>query len=169
MMGHGGQSIDVGRVFEFGSSDSPQEDWALVRLEGDGAAISNRIPHIVGHLHPKPFALNELSIGMKVRKFGAMSKLTAGEISGISISLSEVNDEDSNVGMIQIVPFYDGQHRGEKYDRFCQKGDSGSLVVSCERPCRPVGLLQKRGTGVIGRGFAICLDEIAKNTSIHLD
>ena len=73
-------------------------------------------------------------VGMAVQKFGRTTQLTKGEITGINATV-----------MIEYGPgwyaWFDNQIVVESTTAFILPGDSGSLLVSDNLSCNPVGLM----------------------------
>lgn len=157
----------IGIVHLAGDTTDLREDYALIKLQEAGLTLSPRLPGRIGKLSPSALSLDEIFIGMKVRKYGSVTKFTVGEISGIRLPVSSPPSTAS--ALIEIVPFYDGNRHDEKFDLFCRTGDSGSLILSYDNPPRPIALLQKRGTGLIGRGFATHFSTIQDTLGFNIE
>jgi hypothetical protein len=95
-------------------------------------------------------------LGMAVQKFGRTTQLTSGEITGINATVI--------VGYgANWYAWFAGQIIVECPTAFIQPGDSGSLLVTADSNCNPVGLLfagNDSGVMAISNPIDLVLDEL---------
>jgi hypothetical protein len=105
--------------------------------------------------------VDDLYIGMPVQKFGRTTQLTKGQIDGINATL-----------MIEYAPgwyaFFYNQITITSPTAFILPGDSGSLLVTDNSNCNPVGLMfAGNETGTLG--IANPIDKVLNKFGVTID
>jgi hypothetical protein len=123
----------------FSRTASNTIDAAIAKViidEKNGLLLGKSTPLTTGYVTPSstPRApLTSADIGLGVQKYGRTTKLTTGTISAVNATVLvgyETGVVARFVGQIVITP-----------GSFCAAGDSGSLIVTNDDACQPVGLL----------------------------
>jgi len=100
------------------------------------------------------------ALNMGVQKYGRTTKLTKGIIAGINATINVSYGESGNAVFVDQIVVSSNRP-------FLKAGDSGSLLVTDDLNCNPVGLLFAGGSG--GYGIANPIGAVLSGLGITID
>lgn len=146
-------------------------DCALVRLERD-ISLTNCLPTIGKVQHGYPYDIQKLKLQSRVEKYGIGSFHTVGTISGVVIPAADqvktLGQSLTSSTLFDIDPEFSHSRTGS--ERFCKRGDSGSLVICRgERRAWPIGILIGKTTKrLVNRGLVVSLQEVCAAAELEV-
>jgi hypothetical protein len=160
-----GQSNVIGTLYDFKPIDfAGGNNIVDAAIASSSTASLNNATPLDGYGDPNSLTYTKATgnppfIGQSVMKYGRTTRLTAGTINGINVTLSVCYNSSCSL----IATFADQIAIGSY--SFSRAGDSGSLIVSNDANAYPIGLLFAGGSGIT---FANPIDAVLNSFKVSV-